>query len=242
MQKKINENSMIILCGGKGKRMGEIIKKIPKPLLKVGKKTIIEHKIKYYQSKGVNKFIFCLGYKSLLLKSFLSKRIKNAIFDDAGLSAGILKRIFCVRRHIIDDTLVSYGDTLAKINFKDLLARHRKSKCALTIVVAPIQNPFGIVDWDLKYRAKTFEEKPTFNHFVGYSVISPNFFKKISNKIINLNDGKGLVEAIKHLIKKKQVNIYKFNDLQITINSMAELNNAKLEYNKYFTLNESNKK
>ena len=51
MQKKINKNPMIILCGGKGKRMGEITKKIPKPLLKVGKKTIIEHKIKYYQIK-----------------------------------------------------------------------------------------------------------------------------------------------------------------------------------------------
>ena len=238
MQKKINKNPMIILCGGKGKRMGEITKKIPKPLLKVGKKTIIEHKIKYYQSKGVNKFIFCLGYKSLLLKNFLSKKIKNAIFDDAGISAGILKRIFFVRRYIKVDTFVSYGDTLAKIDFKDLLREHRKSKCALTIVVAPIQNPFGIVDWDSKHRAKTFKEKPTFNHFVGYSVISPNFFKKISNKIINLNDGKGVVEAIKHLIKKKQVNVYKFNDLQITINSKTELYNAKLEYNKYFTLNE----
>jgi len=238
MQKKINKNPMIILCGGKGKRMGEITKKIPKPLLKVGKKTIIEHKIKYYQSKGVSKFIFCLGYKSLLLKNFLSKKIKNAIFDDAGISAGILKRIFFVRRYIKVDTFVSYGDTLAKIDFKDLLREHRKSKCALTIVVAPIQNPFGIVDWDSKHRAKTFEEKPTFNHFVGYSVISPNFFKKISNKIINLNDGKGVVEAIKHLIKKKQVNVYKFNDLQITINSKTELYNAKLEYNKYFTLNE----
>jgi len=238
MQKKINKNPMIILCGGKGKRMGEITKKIPKPLLKVGKKTIIEHKIKYYQSKGVSKFIFCLGYKSLLLKNFLSKKIKNAIFDDAGISAGILKRIFFVRRYIKVDTFVSYGDTLAKIDFKDLLREHRKSKCALTIVVAPIQSPFGIVDWDSKHRVKTFEEKPTFNHFVGYSVISPNFFKKISNKIINLNDGKGVVEAIKHLIKKKQVNVYKFNDLQITINSKTELYNAKLEYNKYFTLNE----
>ena len=205
MQIKINENPMIILCGGKGKRMGEITKRIPKPLLKVGKKTLIEHKIKYYQSKGVFKFIFCLGYKSAVLKNFLSKRIKNAAYDNAGLSAGILKS-------------------------------------ALTIVVAPIQNPFGIVDWDLKNRAKTFEEKPTFNHFIGYSVISPNFFKKISRKTVNLSDGKGVVEAIKYLIKKKQVNIYKFNDLQITINSKTELNNAKLEYNKYFTLNESNKK
>tara|TARA_B110000967_G_scaffold173913_1_gene185809 strand:+ start:313 stop:1041 length:729 start_codon:yes stop_codon:yes gene_type:complete len=242
MKIKNNENQMIILCGGKGKRMGVITKKIPKPLLKIGKKTIIEHKIKYYQSKGVKKFIFCLGYKSVLLKKFLSKRIKNAIYDDGGLSAGILKRIFFVKDHIKIDTLISYGDTLAKINFKNLLNNHKKSKCVLTIVVAPIQSSFGIVDWDSKNKAKKFEEKPTFNHFVGYSVISPNFFKKINNKIINLSDGKGIVEAIKYLIKKKQVNIYKFNNLQITINSKTELYNAKLKYNKYFTLNESNKK
>ena len=50
MKTKINKNPMIILCGGKGKRMGEITKKIPKPLLKIGKKTIIEHKIKYFLS------------------------------------------------------------------------------------------------------------------------------------------------------------------------------------------------
>ena len=43
-------------------------------------------------------------------------------------------------------------------------------------------------------------------------------------------DGRGMVEAIKFLIKKKQVNTYTFNDLQVTINSPEELNNAKLNY------------
>ena len=42
-------------------------------------------------------------------------------------------------------------------------------------------------------------------------------------------DGRGMVEAIKFLIKK-QVNTYTFNDLQVTINSPEELNNAKLNY------------
>ena len=62
--------------------------------------------------------------------------------------------------------------------------------------------------------------------------------KKISTKIVNLSDGKGIVQAINYLIKKKEVNIYKFNDLQVTINSPAELKDAKVNYNKYFTLNE----
>ena len=54
--------------------------------------------------------------------------------------------------------------------------------------------------------------------------------------IFNLSDGKGIVEAINFLSKKKLVNTYKFEDLQVTINSPDELKNAKVNYNKYFTL------
>ena len=67
---------MIILCGGRGKRMGKITDNIPKPLLKVGKDPIIEHKIRYYKSQGFKNFIFCLGYKAKQLQSFLSKKIQ----------------------------------------------------------------------------------------------------------------------------------------------------------------------
>jgi uncharacterized protein YigE (DUF2233 family) len=102
--------------------------------------------------------------------------------------------------------------------------------------VAPIQNPFGLVDWNKRGQAIKFEEKPILNHFIGYAVINPNFFNKVGSKIVNLRDGKGIIEAIHFLMKKRQVNIYKFKDLQVTINSQEELKTAKLNYNKYFTL------
>tara|TARA_X000001036_G_scaffold374921_1_gene363526 strand:+ start:24 stop:737 length:714 start_codon:yes stop_codon:yes gene_type:complete len=237
MKNKNIKNPMIILCGGRGTRMGKITKKIPKPMIKIGKKPIIEHKIRYYQSEGIQKFIFCLGYKSKILKNFLLNKKKYiSIFNDAGLKPGILKRIFYVKDLINQSTLISYGDTLAKIDFKKLIKNHEKSKCAITIVVAPIKNPFGLVKWNSKGKVTNFNEKPILNHFIGYAVISPSFFKKIDNKFINLNDGKGVVEAINYLIKKRQVNIFRFNDMQITINSPDELKNAKLNYNKYFTV------
>ena len=119
---------------------------------------------------------------------------------------------------------------------KDLLKKHIKSKCLFTIVVAPIQNPFGLVNWNKNRKAISFKEKPILNHFIGYAVMSPNFFDKLNKKIINLNDGKGLIKAIHFFMKKKLVNIYEFKDLQITINSPEELKNAKLIYKKYFTL------
>ena len=196
------KNKIIIVCGGTGKRMGKITKMTPKPLIKVGSKPIIEHKIKYYFSQGAKNFIYCLGYKSHLLKNFLIKKTPKAIFHNAGVNAGILKRIFAVRKYIKDNTIISYGDTLAKINFRDLLKNHQKSKCLLTIVVAPIQNPFGLVNWDINHKATVFDEKPILNHFIGYAVISPNFFNKVKDQTIKLSDGKGFVKSIKDLIKK----------------------------------------
>ena len=85
---------------------------------------------------------------------------------------------------------------------KDLIKKHIKSKCLLTIVVAPIQNPFGLVNWNKKGRATNFIEKPILNHFIGYAVLNPNFFDSLSKKIINLSDGKGIVKAIHFLMKK----------------------------------------
>ena len=230
------KNKMIIVCGGRGKRMGKITTSIPKPLIKIGNVPIIEHKLRYYKSQGLSNFIFCLGYKSDQLMNFLKKKNFKSIFNIAGVNAGILKRIFLVKDYIKDSTIISYGDTLAKINFKNLINSHKKSKCALTIVVAPIQNPFGLVNWDAKGKATNFNEKPVLNHFIGYAVVNPNFFKKINNKFVNLKNGKGIVQAIKILIKKKQVNIYSFKNLQITINSPEELKYARLNYKKYFTL------
>ena len=131
------------------------------------------------------------------------KKVPGAIFDNAGLNAGILKRIFSIKNHIKDNTIISYGDTLAKINFKDLMIKHKNSKCLITIVVAPIQNPFGLVNWNIKNKVLSFKEKPTLNHYIGYAVFSPKLFSKIKKLIFNMKDGKGIIECIKYLIKKK---------------------------------------
>ena len=58
------------------------------------------------------------------------------------------------------------------------------------------------------------------------------------NKVINLEDGKGIVKAIQKLIPKKLVNVYKFEGLQLTVNSPNELIEARTKIGKYFTFDE----
>ena len=90
----------------------------------------------------------------------------------------------------------------------------------------------------MRGEATKFEEKPILSHFIGYAVIEPNIFDFLNKHIINLDDGKGMVKAIQKLIPKKLVNVYKFEGLQLTVNSPNELKEARTKIGKYFSLNE----
>ena len=126
---------------------------------------------------------------------------------------------------------------MAKINLNDLLLKHKKTKSLMSLVVAPIKNPFGIVKWNKKNKLTSFEEKPTLNHFIGYAVIDPKIFQYLNKKIINSKNGLGMVRAIQLLTSKKLVNVYKYNGLQLTINSLSELKEARSKIGKYITFN-----
>ena len=234
---KHTNTKILILCGGKGKRLGKFTKKIPKPLIKVGKIPIIQHKINYYKKQGFQNITYCVGYKSNVMKKFLKNNYKKTNFSDAGIKSGILKRIYLALKNYNKTSAISYGDTLAKINLYDLLNKHKKSKSIMTLVIAPIKNPFGIVKWNLKNRLTSFEEKPTLNHFIGYAVIEPKIFNYLSKNIINSKDGIGMVKAIKELVSKRHVNVYKYNGLQLTVNSISELKDARSKIGKYITFN-----
>ena len=63
-------------------------------------------------------------------------------------------------------------------------------------------------------------------------------YNYLNKNIINLEDGKGMVKAIQKLISKRLVNVYKFKGLQLTVNSLSELKEAKTKIGKYFTFDE----
>ena len=65
---------VVILAGGKGSRLSEITKSIPKPMVRVGRKPIIEHIINYYMKFGFKDFIIASGYKHLIIKNYFKKK------------------------------------------------------------------------------------------------------------------------------------------------------------------------
>ena len=80
--------TVVIMCGGRGKRMGELTDELPKPLIKINGLPILQLKLNRYIEQGINIFVICIGYKGELIRQFiktldLPKPIK-IIFSDRG--------------------------------------------------------------------------------------------------------------------------------------------------------------
>lgn len=90
---------VIILCGGRGKRLGDLSAKFPKPLMRLKNKPIIQHILESYISHGFRKFILCTGYLSESIEEFVSNNKFNAeiVISNSGEDASMLKRIFLVK-------------------------------------------------------------------------------------------------------------------------------------------------
>ena len=65
---------VVILCGGKGTRLGFETKLIPKPMSKIDKKPILIHLLNYYYSYGYKNFILALGYKGYVISKYFKKK------------------------------------------------------------------------------------------------------------------------------------------------------------------------
>ncbi len=230
----------MIMCGGRGKRLGHLTDELPKPLIKLNNKTILEIKLDEYISQGFKDIIICLGYKSSLIREVVDKYSEriNIEYSDSGENVGILKRIDDAKHLFDESVLVTYGDTYTNMNLNDLIDAHRKGDSNATIVIASIQNPFGLVDIDIDNKVTFFKEKPILPYYIGYSVISKKALEFAPQKVIEMLDGEGLVTFYKILIAMEKLGAFTHKGLQITFNTPEELKVAEKELMQFYTTKE----
>ena len=225
------------MCGGRGKRLGTLTKKIPKPLVKVNNQVILNVKIDRYLQQGFSDFIFCIGYKGNLIQEAVSKINTDlqVCFSDAGVEAGILERIVAAKDLFEDMALMSYGDTFTDLNLTRLIECHQNSDNEVTIVTAPIQNPFGLVEYDSGDKVTFLSEKPILNYYIGYAIISKSALDLVPPKVIKMPDGEGLVIFFKILVAMRKLGVYNHSGLQITFNTKEELKDAEEKLVRFYT-------
>tara|TARA_E500000178_G_C17001813_1_gene746068 strand:+ start:230 stop:913 length:684 start_codon:yes stop_codon:yes gene_type:complete len=172
---------VVILAGGKGSRLSEHTKQIPKPLVKILNVPIVVRIIKYYEKFGFKDFIIASGYKHSIIKQYFDKKFKNLnikVFNTGKktMTGGRIKRLKSLLK---ERFLLTYGDGLCDLNIKKLIEFHKKKKNWVTLTAVRPPARFGGIKIIFS-KVKYFKEKSSLDEGWingGFFVMEPKIFK-----------------------------------------------------------------
>ncbi len=172
---------VVILAGGFGTRLSEYTDSIPKPMVPIGDKPMIEHIMGIYASYGHKEFYVALGYKGEVIKEYFKnfkKDWKINLIDTGSdtYTGGRLKRL---EKYLSKETfLLTYGDGLSNIDINELIKFHESHKKIVTISAVRPPARFGSLSLKgsevLKFKEKAQLGESWING--GFFVINPKFF------------------------------------------------------------------
>lgn len=194
----MEKSEVVILCGGKGSRLGEETVTKPKPMVEIGGRPILWHIMKIYAHYGYNKFILALGYRGDYIKKYFydfritssdftllmhpnhTPKIHNVqedsnweiTFVDTGLETLKGGRIKRLEKHIESDNFhLTYGDGVTNLDINKLFDFHVSHDDIGTVTVVRPPSRFGEINL-AGDKVTHFEEKPQ----LGTGFINGGFF------------------------------------------------------------------
>ena len=230
---KIFKNPVFLMAGGFGKRLTPLTYNIPKPLLKVGSKPILQIILENFVESGFEDFYISTHFMSHKIKGYFEngKKWKVSIkYIDEKNPLGTAGALGLLPKKEINMPLVMMnGDLLTNVNFKKLLDNHNKSKAVLTVCISEhqIQIPYGVIN---KKRSKLvkIEEKPFQKFFInaGIYVINPEIIKNMKKE--KKMDMPSLIQRL--LDKGENINIFPIHEYWLDIGRISEFQKANEDY------------
>ena len=155
----------VILAGGKGTRLAEYTREVPKPMLKVGGISILEHQINLLIKYQVNEIIILVNYlKDIIINHFgdgstYGVNIRYFAEDKPLGTVGGIKE---VEEWLDEEFFVLYGDVMVNMDLNRLLNFHNKKESQCTLVLHPNNHPYDsdLVEIDSEGRVVDFHPKP----------------------------------------------------------------------------------
>lgn len=224
----------IILAGGKGTRLKPLTKILPKPLMPIGKFTILEIVIKQLRYYGFKYITITVNHQANLIKAFLGNGKKFDVLIDYVLEKKPLGTMGPLRsiKNLPKNFLVMNGDVLTDLNFNKLFEKHIKNKNLFTISSYERNEliDYGLLETNKRNILTKFVEKPHKKYQVsmGIYVLSKNILKYIPK-----NRFFGFDNLMYKLLKiKKKVKVFKYNGYWLDIGRPSDYIAANGQFKK----------
>jgi dTDP-glucose pyrophosphorylase len=193
---------VVIMAGGKGTRLKPLTNILPKPLIPINEKTIIEDIMDRFVEVGCSDFYISVNYKSELIKFYLNnldnKNYKITYFEEKK-PLGTAGSMFLIKEKIKTTFFVSNCDILIKQDLEEIYNYHYENKNVITIVSA-LKNfiiPYGTIDTEKGGKLLGLDEKPEqlVQINTGMYILEPETLYEIpENEFFHITD---LIERIR---------------------------------------------
>ena len=178
----LGADTAVVLCGGRGTRLQEHERAIPKPLVEVGGLPIVWHVVSLYARQGVARVLLLTGYRSELVEAFAAGAEwpgkVHVECVDTGIDTPTGGRLHAVAGRLAGAPyFATYGDGVADIDLAALSSAHAGAGALATMTVVRPELPFGVAVLDGNDRVTGFREKPRAEHWVngGFFLCEPGF-------------------------------------------------------------------
>ena len=176
---------VVIMAGGKGTRLKPITNVIPKPLVPVGDKTILEVIMDQFEGIGCHKFYMSVNYKADMLKYYLSqldhKYDIEFFMEDKPL--GTIGSVSLLKGKITTPFFVSNCDCINEQDYRDVLGYHISNHNDMTIVtmIKNFKIPYGVIETGEDGLMTSLKEKPeqTYQVNTGVYILNPELIDEI---------------------------------------------------------------
>ncbi len=168
----------VIQCGGMGTRLRPYTSILPKPLMPIGSRPVLELLLKWLRRNGIQEVYVTTGYLGHLIRSFCGDGSQWNIkihYTQEMEPLGTMGPLSLIRDELTEPFIVLNGDVLTDLSLSGFIAFHRQSKVPLTIATSSrtIKMDFGVID-EVDHVVKVFREKPTLSHLVSMGVYCMN--------------------------------------------------------------------
>ncbi len=225
-------DTAFICAGGKGERLMPLTKDVPKPMIRVNGKPMLEHIVRWLHANGLENFIFGIGYKGEAIRDYFKDGGKwgiSAKYSEEKSPMGDAGCITLAKDSLTSTFVVANGDILTNFDLRSMVDAHMANKATITVALktAPDPSRFGVAELDGQ-RITGFVEKPapgtepTNLINAGVYVMEPSVFEYIRTTPYGIGP-----QLIPQVVEDGKVFGYPFSGPWIDIGVAESLEKAK---------------